>query len=436
MKRLMATERVSGRGLEAPSGAARMSRDVRWNLGSLAIVGIGGILLNLLIADQYGEAALGVFNQVFAAYIFFSQFAAGGVHLSALRAVAQAHSDAGRRVAVSAAVALTAFLSILFTAGFYFSRVPIAWALASPDVATGMAWASLGLFCFAVNKTLFGVINGRRQMRLYAVAQALRTVLMLATLLVLIYIGAASERVPVVFTIAEIAIFVILTIATAGDSAAKWDGRWRVWIRRHFRFGVRSAGSGIMLELNTRVDVLMLGLMKSDAVVGLYSFAAMLVEGIAQLPIVARTNVNPLLAKHLKTRDLAALAPIVSKTRKLTFLAMLAVGVIAVAAYPIGVRLVTNREVFFDSWPIFAILMGGLVASAAWIPLNQILLQGGRPATHTVMSLIIVIANIAMNAALIPAFGAIGAAFATAAAFLISAVLVRWLAWQCLEVRV
>lgn len=422
--------------MSADAGAARMSRDVRWNIASLGIVGIGGILLNLLIADQYGAATLGVFNQVFAAYIFFSQFAAGGVHLSALRAVAQAHRPAARRVTTSAAVMLTLALSLLFAGAFYFSREPIAWALRSPDVAIGMAWATIGLFCFAMNKTLLGVVNGRRQMRLYAVAQALRTIVMLAALLVLIHRGAPGAQAPLVFTVAEVVLLAMLTAVTARDWFAPWDQRWRAWVRRHFRFGLRSAGSGIMLELNTRVDVLMLGLLTSDAVVGVYSFAAMLVEGIGQLPIVARTNVNPLLARHLKSRDLPSLDALIRRTRKLTFFAMLAVGVVAVAAYPLGLRIVTDRAAFSESWPIFAILMAGLVGSAAWIPLNQILLQGGRPATHTLMSLLIVVANIILNAALIPALGGYGAAIATATAFLIGAALVRWLAWQCLQVRV
>src|SRR5690349_7530199 len=57
--------------------------EVIWNLASFVILGLSGVLINILIGYAYDASALGVFNQVFAVYIFFSQLAVGGIHLSA-----------------------------------------------------------------------------------------------------------------------------------------------------------------------------------------------------------------------------------------------------------------------------------------------------------------------------------------------------------------
>jgi hypothetical protein len=57
----------------------RFRRDVAWNVASIAVLGVSGIALNAIIARTYDAAALGVFNQVMAAYILFSQLAVGGV---------------------------------------------------------------------------------------------------------------------------------------------------------------------------------------------------------------------------------------------------------------------------------------------------------------------------------------------------------------------
>ena len=37
-----------------------------------------------------------------------------------------------------------------------------------------MLWAAPGLFCFAINKVLFGVVNGLRRMRAFAIYTSLR----------------------------------------------------------------------------------------------------------------------------------------------------------------------------------------------------------------------------------------------------------------------
>ena len=47
----------------------RLRAGVTWNVASLAVLGLAGIALNVLIGRYFGAAALGVFNQVMGAYI-------------------------------------------------------------------------------------------------------------------------------------------------------------------------------------------------------------------------------------------------------------------------------------------------------------------------------------------------------------------------------
>ncbi len=415
----------------------RLQQDVLWNLASVGVVGLSGIALNVLVAALYADAAvLGAFNQVYAVYIFASQLAAGGVHLSTLRYVARrsARPEACRTIIASAWL-LTVALSTVCTAAFWACRGLLGGLLASPDVATGIAWATPGLFCFGLNKTLFAMVNGLRRMRLYAVAQALRGVMYVVGI-VAVYLGRMpGSAVPVVLTLSEGVVLIVLLVANRPWLWPRTRDGLGAWMHVHFRFGVRSFGSGLLLELNTRVDVLILGYFCTDAIVGVYSFAAVLVEGLAQLPIVLRTNINPLLAQYLARREDAALAELVRKGRRYTYLAMAAVGLVTVALYPLGVALVTNQGAFRASWSVFAVLMFGLCASAGYLPFNQILLQSGHPGTHTLMTLAIVGFNALGNAALVPLWQVHGAAIATALAFVFSVLLLRSLAARCAGVR-
>ena len=55
--------------------AGKFESDVAWNVASLAILGVAGLALNVLIGEHWDESTLGVFNQALAAYTFFSMAA-------------------------------------------------------------------------------------------------------------------------------------------------------------------------------------------------------------------------------------------------------------------------------------------------------------------------------------------------------------------------
>src|SRR5687767_4171640 len=111
--------------------------------------------MNLVVVRLVGEAALGVFNQAYAVYVVCSQVAVGGVHLSALRAVAQAQTDrAAQASAIAAAVLLSALFGVLIGALVLATRGLWAGALGSPEVGQALLFIGPALVLFSLNKTL------------------------------------------------------------------------------------------------------------------------------------------------------------------------------------------------------------------------------------------------------------------------------------------
>jgi O-antigen/teichoic acid export membrane protein len=409
----------------------RFQRDVLWNFGSLVVLGVSGIGLNVLIGGVYGAAALGVFNQVVAAYIFFSQAAVGGIDRSVLRTTAE---HAGDRAQVTTLVLAAAWPTLLLasvaTAGFYLSRDWIAGLLDSPGVAVGIAWATPGLFFFAVNKVLLAATNGLRRMRVFAVFNALRYVLILVGLLVAIALDFESDALAFVFSFSECLLFLGLAVEV-GLQLERAPGReWIHWSFEHLRYGVKSAASGMLLELNSRVDVLMVGYFLDDARVGIYSFAAILAEGLFQPLVVLQNNYNPLLARHVAAGRHDELREMTRKGRRAAYLLMGALCALAVAVYPVYVMLVGERQEFWESWLPFGVLMAGMFAASGYMPFAQTLLMANRPGWHSVMMCAIVAVNVIGNFFLIPRLDIIGAAAATAFSLVSSALLlvvfVRW----------
>ena len=88
-----------------------------------------------------------------------------------------------------------------------------------------------------------------------------------------------------------------------------------------------------------------------------------------------------------------------------------------------------------DSRSLLLILTAGVLLYSAFVPLDQALLQGGLPGRQSLLMTGNVLANVLLNLALIPAFGAVGAAVATALAYAISVLSVNLAAWRWLGLR-
>lgn len=414
------------------STPTKFRQDVLWNFASLAVLGVSGIALNVLIGRYYSDATLGVFNQALAAYIFFSQIAVGGINLSVLRSVAENQGDRAKLTSIVVG-SLVPTLALAFASAllYYSSRDVIAAWLESDGVARGIAASTPGLFFFALNKVLLAIVNGVQRMRAYAIYQALRYALILCGLLIAMKTGLDGDQLAFVFTFAETVLFVVLSIEVARQISLPLRRGWTQWTTVHVAYGVKSALSGVLLELNARVDVLMIGHFMTDQAVGVYTFAAMLAEGVYQLLVVLQSVYNPILARGFAARAFDELAVMIEKGRLWTYLGMTLVGGIAVLVYPTALGVLIADPAFRASSEPFAFLIAGIVLASGYIPFGQALLMGGRPGWHSALMAATVLTNVIGNWILIPRYGLSGAAAATAVSMCASVVILRGIVrWQ------
>jgi len=402
----------------------RFQTALAWNFASLAVLGVAGIALNALIGALYDESALGIFNQALAAYVFFSQAAVGGLDRSLLKQVAaRAHERARVAATLAAALVPGVLLALAVTLAFWLARGVLGRWLASPGTAEAIGWATPGLFFFALNKLLLATVNGLQRMRAFAVYQALRYVLILAALggfALLDRERTQAAHLAGVFSVAEACLFLVLLPEVWLQVRGGLERGWTELIRPHLAFGLKSIGSGVLLELNARVDVLMIGWFMSDRDVGVYTFAAMIAEGLYQLLVVLQNLYNPILARGLAEGALDELHATIRRGKLRTYLGMLALAALAVLLYPLAVQLLGGKPGFAESSVPFRWLMLGILLCAGYVPFAQTLLMAGFPGTHTLYMLLSVGINLLGNALLVPRLGISGAAIATAASMFLS----------------
>ena len=254
-------------------------------------------------------------------------------------------------------------------------------------------------------------------MKSYSFFVSFRYVMMLLALIFFVNKGIPGERLSAIFSVAEFFLLIILvTYSFRLFSFAHFD-HFTQWMRKHISFGLRFFVGGVTSEFNTRIDVLILGYFTSVWHVGIYSFAAIIVEGLNQIPYVLKQNIDPVLTKMISQGQFGEIITMVEKGRKWTFFGMATISFVLALVYPLCVRLFVGNDDFMNGWPVLCILIVGSVIQASYTPFSGMLVQGGFPGTQTLLFLLVAISNISLNVIMVPLFGINGAAVATAISF-------------------
>lgn len=404
---------------------------------SFVIMGLCGILANILIGHFFDTVTLGIFNQVWAFYIFLSQLGAYGIHYSVLKFIAEVHEDMARTkvIALSAIVLAVVFASVL-TAFSCLAPPVLESMFKSPELAEAWMFAVPGLWFFCINKVLLAIINGRLQMKTFAVANSSRYIILVFGILVMAQLKLPRSQIPMVLSVAEGVMFVGLVAHLQSIFRPVARAEFTAWIRSHLSFGTRSFVSGALMELNTRVDIIVLGFCSSDAAVGIYSMAASVAEGFAQIATVLRNNFNPIITRLYYEGKLEELSRQLRRGRNLFYISMFPASLLAIGVFPFFIEYVVRNNDFIEGWWPFTFLVGGVFAASGYLPFIMIFLQAGRPLLHTIFQSTVVVVNFALNLALVPVLGAKGAGLATGLSFVFMAAGIGVLSNRRLQIRI
>jgi O-antigen/teichoic acid export membrane protein len=392
-----------------------MAAEAAWNYVALAATAGVGAATTFLIAARMDTAALGVFAQLYALHVVGAQIAVFAAHDSTQKHVAElAGQGLDDDPVIVSALALVLVTGSLLAASLAALASPIgAWA-ASADVGRGSVLVAPGLLCFALNKVLFGAINGRGELRLYAWMQLLRAAYVLLSIGTIVLLRLPAWWVGAILAGAELLLLpCLLAVVRPSWRRAHASTAVPPWWRRHLRFGGRGLVNGILLETHLRVDVVMLGYFATDRAIGIYAFASLFAEAIYQVPVVIRTVAYPTLVQLAYRVERLALARVVRRLSLASGLLTAAAAVAVGLAYPL-VAGWFDPEFVSSGVPVLQVLLLGMVVYAFFAPFDQLLLQSGLPGRQSVLMAMYVGSNVLCNLLLIPRYGLIGAASATA----------------------
>ena len=230
----------------------------------------------------------------------------GGINYSVLRAIQSNINDTNEvKSVISGSIIPTIFASSIITLMYCLIIEPATVLLDSKSVGIGMKYIIPGIFFFSINKVLiYGIINGFNRMISFSIYQSLRYILILTSLVLCVIYKIQGNKITLIFTASEFILFIIL-LSDISLYISWWDKNLlNKWVKKHLKYGIKCLIGGMLIELNTRVDIIMIGIFMSDEKVGIYSFAALFAEGFYQLLIVLQNILNPIMARQFSESKL------------------------------------------------------------------------------------------------------------------------------------
>ncbi len=397
----------------------KLSQDIAYSLGSFVVLAVSGIVINIVITSLRDAAALGVFNLAYAVYIVASQFAVWGMHYSVLRHAAFHENDAeerGRMLATAAVCSIV--MGVIAAIAIAFAEPLFSRAFDSQATGRAIQNAALGLTLFPLNKVLLAYLNGLRRMKAFAVLQGMRYLCVMLMVAALAASPLSIETTTFCFVIAEALTAALAAAYIVRTKLAPGPRFTRHWATTHYRFGTKGLMAGMFAEVNSRVDVLMIGFFMSERATGIYSFAAMLVDGLYHVLAMVRINFNPMLVSALRDKDWATARNLRAQSRRLVLpvMVILAIG-LAVTYYAFTTWIMPPEKGLIEGLPSLLILLAGLIGVSFLVPFDNLLMVSGHPGYQTAQQLITVAANIVFAAVLLPFLGIEGAAIGTAVSY-------------------
>ncbi|MDP1974668.1 MAG: oligosaccharide flippase family protein [Alphaproteobacteria bacterium] len=400
-----------------------MNKAFIYNFGSIGVLGIVGLLLNILMPIFYGPEGLGLFNLIMALFIVASQFSVFGLHYSTLKYTAE-HTENYilqktilSTALLSCAIMCIPSLSFCFVIPFIipglfkFENAQFCWFIAIP-----------GLLFFSFNKIFLSFMNGQKFMERYAIGISLRYIFMLLTFLPFMVFSLDLKFISFVFLIPEVLLFIwciFYNYKYIKISYLSFD-----WIQKHFAFSIKSFLAGASIELNSRVDVLILSYFQTEKEVGIYSFALFFVEGILQVISVFRNILNPYLTELYYKKDIDELSKKIKKFGKNSLLISFVLSILCVPFFLI-LYYFFNEEFYLESLNVFLIIIFGVTISSFYLPIQFFANQIGNPVQQTKINLFILGSNIILNMIFVYFLGLYGAAIGTSLSFVFSLFIIR-----------
>lgn len=269
-----------------------------------------------------------------------------------------------------------------------------------------------------------GIFLGQNKIRKFSrISWLPKLFVLLSTIVLVIFLAKGVYGALLATAMGPFVMFVILVFQNKFVQHVSLRVNWEI-VRSLVGLGAIYAIAMLVLTLNYKSDIIFLEYLSDSREVGIYSKGAHLMEYLWEIPMLFSMVT---FARSASTTDRAAFS---RKVTKLLRLSLIVVGTISIVLGVVAKPLILLLfgEQFEGSALVLQIMLPGVVVLTILKVVNMDLAGRGKPWISIQTMLPALVINIALNFAMIPKYGANGAAFASTVSYFFGGVF-TWLAY-------
>lgn len=193
----------------------------------------------------------------------------------------------------------------------------------------------------------------------------------------------------------------------------------KMHLKQHIRPIMLILFYSAMITIYSNADIIMLGLMTNDSVVGAYSVAAK-IYGIAKnIFIAALTVLLPRMSSYLGNNDITKMKEVINKTLKILLIGLVPAIVLLFYYSKVVIFIVAGNNYLQGTVPLQLLSIALLFAIISSLLTTNIMIPNRQENKITIIVTISALSNIILNYLMIPIFGASAASITTVIAEMI-----------------
>ena len=373
-----------------------------------------GFVTSILLARILGSEAFGIYSLAMLLPTIIVIFADFGISPASVYHVAQGKFSRkeifGNNILFTIVISFAAVL-FGFIVSFFFSE-QLFLGVPKSYLFLALLFIPIKLFFTFIRNTLLGA-----QLFLdYNLLNIVPSVLFFISIVAALWVlksgpdGALMAGI-IAWLLTDIILFLRTKKAFGGASLK----RNYTYQKQAISYGLKAYLGNALQFLNYRLDMFLVNSFLNVSAVGYYSIAVLLAERLWLVSQVASTVIFPRIASETDEKKRLEFTPLVART----VFWITAFGALALFLLSRILIVVFYSDKFLASLPPLQALLIGVIGLAVGRVLALDLSGRGRPILNTYVAVITLVSNISLNLIWIPAYGIVGAAWASTVSYLV-----------------
>ncbi|MCX6282333.1 MAG: polysaccharide biosynthesis C-terminal domain-containing protein [Bacteroidetes bacterium] len=390
-------------------------KDILSVFGSNLSVTISNLIIGIILSRVLGVAGFGLYSSIIVVPVIVIGFTQLGIRRSTIYHIGQ--KDVDENNLASALILLwfyTSFLSIMICGLVFF------FSSSQPYDPLMVVLVLLTIPLLLMNLFSGGIFLGKEEILRANIINAGPTLMTLVlTILFVWFMKLSVLGAFMAIACANFLMFFFVYRTIIGEYRYKITWKYHEPLMKSMvKLGLVNAVAIFVMQLNYRLDVLMLKKLSSLEQVGFYSVATQIAEQVWHIPYAIETII---LSRSANTDDEAGVTRVVSSIFRVSMLVGILVSVVIFFVAPFLIPLIFGQD-YAGSVPMIQAILPGILILVGFRILNSRLTGKGKPEVAIYTFVPALVLNFVANLFLIPKFGGMGAVWSTNISYILGSI--------------